>query len=59
MCVCFPTGVVLQVQWSQKNGKKRPFLLRLSFTDVLQDQFLSLRSKGFHVSRKSCARAET
>lgn len=29
-CVCFHTGVVSQVQWRQKNGKKRPFLLRLS-----------------------------
>lgn len=28
--VCFHTGVVSQMQWSQKNGKKRRFLLRLS-----------------------------
>lgn len=39
-CVC-RIGVVLQVQWTQKNDKKRPFLFRLSFRDGLQD----LRSK--------------
>lgn len=52
-CV-FHTGVVLQVQWTQKNDKKRPFLFRLSFRDGLQD----LRSKC-HVSRKTSAGAET
>lgn len=35
--VCFHTGVVLQVQWTQKNGQTIPFLLRLSFSDGLQD----------------------
>lgn len=35
--MCVPYWGGLEVQWTQKNDKKGPFLLRLSLRDGLQD----------------------